>query len=396
MLQKIVLLHILAHGGEVEAVFAAVVFVGPEHVQPIASLGLVEGVGLLGDLKGGFAAEKGQGLVEVHHHLVLIVQVEVQFLHLPKAVLRRGLGELFRVRRVRYGLPAVPAHQTVAHVLRVFKIVLNVFPHDVVGDDHLGLEAADLSGDLLLQAQPILLLGDEEHGERPHAAVPETVQGLPMPVRLGHVAVDHLDPQAPLRRVGGDDAAHHDQLVVGVAGHQHDIALLRGHLPQVDVRRHAGRVVYVPFRQPAAAFPVAPDHLQGHTPRPFRHGEVPPFPLPVADAGGQGPVIRVIEGIAALVRRQDPFPVDDAHGHVAGPVDAALAARLQVRAAGVPVVRESGGKVAKALPVQGAPVVEQGIRLGGRRSIPLRPGEGQGQQQQEQQKKQMFFHRRPL
>ena len=324
----------------------------------------MEGVGLLGDLEGGLAVEEAQRRVEIHHHLVLVVQVDVQLLHLPGAVFLCGFGELLGVRRRLHRLPAVLAHQAVAGGLGVLVLVLAVLAHDVVGDDHLGLEAPDLPGDLLREPEPALVFDDEEHGEGPHAAEPEAVEGLLVPILLRHVAVHHLDPHAPFRRIGGDDAAHHDQLVVGVGGHQHDVALIGGHLPQMDVLRHVGGVVDVPLREPAAAALVALHHFQRDPIGPFGHRKVPSVPLPIADAGADGLLVLVVEGVAALVGGHDPLPVDDAHGHVRRPVDAALAAVLQVCPGLVAVVGEAGGVVAESLPVQGAAAVEHGAAGG--------------------------------
>ena len=286
----------------------------------------MEAVGLLGDLKGGLPAEEAQRRVKIHHQLVLLVQVDIQLLHLPGAVFFRGLGKLLRVGRGLHRLPAVLAHQAVARGLGVLILRPAVFAPDVVGDDHLRPEAADLPGQLFGKPQPALAFDDEKHRERPHAAVPQAPQGFPVTVLLRHIAVDHLDPHAPLRRVGGDDAAHHDQLVVGMGRHQHDVALLRGHLPQVDIVGHVGGVVHVPLRQTATAALIALDHLHGHAVGSFGHGEIPSIPLPVADAGADGGPVFVHKGVPALVGGHDPLPVHDAHGHVVCPVDAGLAA----------------------------------------------------------------------
>ena len=328
--------------------------VGLKDPEPLPPLGGVEGVGLLGDLKGSLAAEVIQGLVEVHGDAVLFIEMEIELLDLPDAVFLGGGGEHGLVGGGLHRFPAVLAHQLVARV--------PVFALDVMGDDHLRLEASDLPGELFGEAIVVLHLDDKEHGQGPDPAVPEAVEGLPVPLLLGHVAIDHLDLQAPFGGVGGEDAAHHDQLVVRVAGDQHDVALFGSHLPQMDVVRHVGGVVHMPFRQPAAAAAVAADHFEDDAPGPFGHGEIPPVPLPIADAGADGLPVLVHKGIPALVGGHDPLPVYDAHGHVRGPVDARLAAFSQVRAGLVSVVHEADGIVAETRPVgEVAFFVEYGV-----------------------------------
>ena len=170
-----------------------------------------------------------------------------------------------------------------------------------------------------------------------------------------------------------------------MGGDQHDVALVGRHLPQVDGLGNVGGVVHVPLREPAGAVAVGLDHLHGDAPGALGHGQVPPVPLPVADAGADGLAVLVVEGVAALVRGDHPFPVDDAHGHVAGPVDAAGGALLQVHAGFEVVVGEAGGVVAEALPIQGAFAVQRGIGggSGGRQR--------RQQEQHRQDKPQKFF-----
>ena len=149
------------------------------------------------------------------------------------------------------------------------------------------------------------------------AAVPEAVQQLQPPVGRGGHRVDHLHAQAALPRVGRQQAAEPQQLVVRVADQQHDVRLV-GLRPFRGARRAAAGLVDRQLRQhQPRAVPVLNPRLPGSLGEGHPLGEVgaavgnllPGVALPDLHRAGRGAVIVLQEhaahGLALAVDLDD-------------------------------------------------------------------------------------------
>ena len=239
VLQKVVLLNVLADCGEVQAELGVVVGAVALHSE-ILGLGGVLLHADLGHLQGRVAAQGVQLGLPVHLDLVFIIQVVIQLLHLPGSV---GLGGLRVPGGVGGGVDGV--HHGLGHHL---VLVVAVFAVQVLGDDHLRLVAADAGhqqaqdvvlaapeGDGLLDGAHLLVLQVDEVRIVRHAHLPQGVQRLvaAVAVTVGHV--DHHGGLFQRRGVVRDGAAQEDQLVVLVGGHHHQIGLVHRRLPLLHV-----------------------------------------------------------------------------------------------------------------------------------------------------------------
>ena len=172
--------------------------------------------------------------------------MDVELLHLPRTVLGDGVGEASRICRGVNGV----LHQA----RRDLVLVVAVLAVEVVGDDHLGLVAADarhqLLQDVLLAAPELqalldalhaLVLQVDEVGIVPNAHRPQPVEGL---LTAGSAAVRHVDHhRGPVLGHGivGNRAAEEEQLVILMGGDHHQLRLFHRGIPDMHIFRQLTR-----------------------------------------------------------------------------------------------------------------------------------------------------------
>ncbi|MPM86169.1 hypothetical protein SDC9_133254 [bioreactor metagenome] len=198
-------------------------------------LGHVHVVGFVRQINRSLSAECGERNAPVHGSRLFGVQMQIELLRLPSAVLGYGVGVLRGVRRERYGFEQAMCGCAVRAVA--------VFAVHIVGNDDFRLKPSNQfherrNGVLLAPAlqsvferRGVRIPKRQKHRRVANAKVPKSGQRLVHADSLAVCHVGNLNRKPALARVGGNRSAKVEQLVVTVRRDDQEIRFLERRLP---------------------------------------------------------------------------------------------------------------------------------------------------------------------